>query len=297
MAAATFVNAVGRGAYLTAGVLYFTQVLRLPAHQVGIALSIAGLLSLAAGPPSGHLADRIGGRGLYILTLVAGGLATAAFALSTGFWGFLAAAAICALLPPTPPAPVRGGPRRIALRDLPYVALTVLDGLMSVQFKVLTIAIPLWIVASTAAPAWLISVTLLVNTAIIGLFQARVARGVDTPAAAGRAMRRAGAAFLLSCAAIALAASVPAWAAAALLLGAAVVHTAGELWHAAGRGRPARPSRGPPGRPPYRSHVTAPASLTGLNHRRERTCLTRYDDRCSCTPRSGARPAWCSSAC
>ncbi|WP_433439428.1 MFS transporter [Nonomuraea sp. CA-141351] len=62
LAAATFVNAAGRGAYLTAGVLYFTQVIHLPAQQVGVALSIAGLLSLAAGPPSGHLADRIGGR-------------------------------------------------------------------------------------------------------------------------------------------------------------------------------------------------------------------------------------------
>lgn len=309
LAAATFVNAVGRGAYLTAGVLYFTQALHLPVQQVGVALSIAGLLSLAAGPPSGHLADRIGGRGLYLGTLLCGALATAAFAMTTEFWGFLvaacasacaatagvaargpliahhsperpqefrgylrsvsnigisigtlpagwaiqvdtrlgyivlilgtavtflAAAAIIAFLPPTPPVPARNGPRWIALRDLPYVALTVLDGLMAIQFKVLTIAVPLWIVASTAAPHWLISATMLVNTVIIGLFQARTARGVNTPTAAGRAMRRAGTTFLISCTVIAFAADVPPWAAAAMLLAGVIVHTVGELWHAAG---------------------------------------------------------------
>ncbi|MGV9310081.1 MULTISPECIES: MFS transporter [unclassified Nonomuraea] len=309
LVAATFVNAVGRGAYLTAGVLYFTQALHLPAHQVGAALSVAGLLSLAAGPPSGHLADRIGGRGLYIVTLLCGGLATAAFVMATEFWGllaaacasacastaglaargpliahhspdrpqefrgrlrsvsnigisigtlpagwavqvgtrpayvalilaaaatFLCAAAIVAFLPPTPPVPAHNGPRWIALRDIPYVTLTVLDGLMAVQFKVLTIAVPLWIVAATSAPHWLISATMLVNTAIVGLFQARTARGVDTPAAAGRAMRRAGTTFLISCTMIALAAGMPPWAAAAMLLAGVVVHTVGELWHAAG---------------------------------------------------------------
>ncbi|WP_433439430.1 hypothetical protein [Nonomuraea sp. CA-141351] len=147
---------------------------------------------------------------------------------------FLGAAAIAVLLPPTPPAPAHSGPRWTALRDIPYVILTVLDGLMAVQFKVLTIAVPLWIVAATAAPHWLISATMLVNTAIVGLFQARTARGVDTPAAAGRAMRRAGTMFLLSCTVIAFSADVPRWMAATMLLAAVVVHTVGELWHAAG---------------------------------------------------------------
>ncbi|MCZ0981282.1 hypothetical protein O1L60_26285 [Streptomyces diastatochromogenes] len=63
LAASNFVNAVGSGLFLTAGVLYFTQAVRLPAATVGLGLGIAGLLSLAVGIAVGHLADRRGARG------------------------------------------------------------------------------------------------------------------------------------------------------------------------------------------------------------------------------------------
>ncbi|NKQ28835.1 MFS transporter [Streptomyces galbus] len=146
---------------------------------------------------------------------------------------FLAAAAVLVLLPPVTPAPAPAGPRRGALRDRPYLLLTALDGLMAVQFKVLTVAVPLWLVGQTDAPRWLVSGTMLTGTVIVVLFQVRASRGVDSPEAGGRAYRRAGFAFLVSCALIALAAGVPAWAAATLLLSGVVVHTVGELWHSA----------------------------------------------------------------
>jgi MFS family permease len=309
LALITFVHAIGRGAYVTAGVLYFTQAVHLPVSQVGIGLSIAGLLALTAGPPAGHLADRYGARGVFLAALLCGGLATSVFALTKEFWGFLfaacasaythtaalaargplvadhgrdrpqefrgylrsvsnvgiaigtlpagwaaqvgtrsayltlilgtAASSICAaavtiLLPPTPPIRSDGRSRWIALRDVPYAVLTALDGILAVQFKVLTITVPLWIVTRTDAPTWLISATMLVNTSIVGLLQARATRNVNTPTAAGRAVRRAGFAFLFSCAVIALSADVTGWIAAATLLTAVVVHTVGELWHAAG---------------------------------------------------------------
>jgi hypothetical protein len=41
-------------------------------------------------------------------------------------------------------------------------------------------------------------------------------------------------AFLVSCSLISLSAGAPTWAAVALLIAAVVVHTIGELWHAAG---------------------------------------------------------------
>ncbi|MDX3533068.1 hypothetical protein PV721_01515 [Streptomyces sp. MB09-01] len=41
-------------------------------------------------------------------------------------------------------------------------------------------------------------------------------------------------AFLVSCSLISLSGGIPAWAAATLLLTAVVLHTVGELWHAAG---------------------------------------------------------------
>ncbi|MFC9299114.1 MFS transporter [Streptomyces sp. NPDC057011] len=146
---------------------------------------------------------------------------------------FAASAALLLLLPPVAPGPAAHGPRWIALRDRPYLVLTALDGIMAVQFKVLTVAIPLWLVAATTAPRWLVSGTMLVNTVIVIVFQVRAGRGIDSPAAGAVAYRRSGVAFFASCALVSLSAGVPAWVAAALLMTAVVIHTAGELWHSA----------------------------------------------------------------
>jgi hypothetical protein len=146
---------------------------------------------------------------------------------------FVVAAGLLVLLPPVEPAPATGGPRWIALRDRPYLLLTVLDGMMAVQFKVLTVAVPLWLVGATRAPHWLVSGTMLTGTVLVVVFQVRASRRVDSPRAGGEAYRRAGVAFLGSCVLISLSAGVPAWAASALLLTAVVIHTVGELWHAA----------------------------------------------------------------
>ncbi|MEU2393832.1 MFS transporter [Streptomyces sp. NPDC007369] len=144
-----------------------------------------------------------------------------------------AAAVLFFLLPGDKPGPVAEGPRWAALRDRPYLAVTALDGVMAIQFKVLTVAIPLWLVEATAAPHWMVSGTMLVNTVIVVALQVRAGRRIDSPEAGGIAYRRSGVAFLASCALVSLAAGVPAWAAAALLAGAVAVHTLGELWHAA----------------------------------------------------------------
>ncbi|MEU6375259.1 MFS transporter [Streptomyces sp. NPDC046909] len=308
LAASNFIYTVGSGLYLTAGVLYFTEAVHLPASQVGLGLGIAGFLALALGVAVGHLADRHGARGIYGATLVVQALATAGFVLADSFWPFVLAvcaaaaakaagiaarsplirhyggdrpqefraylravtnvgisfgamlaggvvavgtltayhlmvvgnaiafvvsAVILILLPPVAPVPTTGGPRWIALRDRPYLLLTVLDGIMAVQFKVLTVAIPLWIVGATTAPHWLISATMLTGTIIVVAFQVRASRNIDSPAAGAHAYRRAGAAFLIACALISLSAGIPACAAATLLITAVVIHTIGELWHSA----------------------------------------------------------------
>ncbi|MCX5001301.1 MFS transporter [Streptomyces sp. NBC_00638] len=146
---------------------------------------------------------------------------------------FLVAAALLVLLPPVAPVPAAGGPRWTALRDSPYLLLTAVDGVMAIQFKVLTVAIPLWLVGATAAPHWLISGTMITGTVIVVVFQVRASRGVTSPAAGGHAYRRAGVAFLVSCSMVSLSAGVSAWAAATLLIAAVVIHTIGELWHSA----------------------------------------------------------------
>jgi len=146
---------------------------------------------------------------------------------------FVVSAALLAFLPPVAPVPTTGGPRWIALRDRPYLLLTTLDGIMAIQFKVLTVAIPLWIVGATAAPHWLISGTMLTGTVIVVAFQVRASRNVDSPVSGGNAYRRAGVAFLVACSMISLSAGIPAWAATVLLIAAVVIHTVGELWHSA----------------------------------------------------------------
>ncbi|MET9530342.1 MULTISPECIES: MFS transporter [unclassified Streptomyces] len=303
-----FVYTVGSGLYLTAGVLYFTQAVRLRPDQVGLGLAIAGCVSLALGIAIGHLADRRGARGVYVATLVVQALATAGFVLAHSFWPFVlsvctatgakaagaaarsplirhygggrpqefraylravtnvgisvgallagwavqvgtltayhllvagnaialaASAAVLVRLPPVVPGPTVTGPRWVAVRDRPYLLITALDGIMAIQFKVLTVAIPLWLVERTTAPHWLISGTMLTGTVIVVACQVRASRTVDSPTAGGRAYRRAGVAFLASCSLISLSAGVPAWAAATLLLTAVVIHTVGELWHSA----------------------------------------------------------------
>ncbi|MEU8304351.1 MFS transporter [Actinomadura sp. NPDC048955] len=309
IAASNFVYTVGSGLYLTAGVLYFTEAVRLPAGQVGAGLGLAGLVSLAVGIAAGHLADTRGARGVYAVTLVVQALATAGFVLADRFWLFLVAvctatgakaaglaarsplirryggdrpqefraylravtnvgislgavlagwavqagtltayrllvvgnaaafavsAAVVCLLPHAPPRPVTEGPRWVALRDRPYLALTAIDGIMAVQFKVLTVALPLWLVGATTAPRWLVSGTMVLNTVMVIVFQVRASRSIDSPTSGGGAYRRAGAAFLLSCSLVSLAAGTPPWAAVTLLMAAVVVHTLGELWHSAG---------------------------------------------------------------
>jgi hypothetical protein len=309
LAGSNFVYTVGSGLYLTAGVLYFTQAVHLPAGQVGLGLGIAGAVALLVGIGVGHLADVRGARGVYVATLVVQAAATAGFVWADSFWAFvvvvcvaaggkaaglaarsplirhygghrpqefraylravtnvgisvgallagwvvqvgsltayqvmvvgnavafLVSAVVIVRLPAVAPGrPVGGGPRWIALRDRPYLLLTALDGIMAIQFKVLTVAIPLWLVQATSAPHWLISGTMLTGTVIVVLFQVRASRSVDSPAAGGNAYRRAGVAFLVSCALVSSAAGVPAWAAGTLFIVAVVIHTVGELWHSA----------------------------------------------------------------
>ncbi|MEU3455099.1 MFS transporter [Micromonospora sp. NPDC006766] len=147
---------------------------------------------------------------------------------------YLGAAAILLRLPALPPVPApTHGPRLIALRDRPFLAFTVLDGLMSMHFGLVNIALPLWIAGHTTAPRWLVSGCMLVNTVMVVLFQVRASRGTEELSGAARAARRAGAVIAVACVLFAASGGVPTPFAVALLLAGALVHVVGELWHAA----------------------------------------------------------------
>ena len=148
---------------------------------------------------------------------------------------FLVAALIIVRIPALEPTAAPPGQHTwVALRDRPYLTVTALNGLMSIQFAVLVLGLPLWVAGHTHAPRWTIAAAMLVNTAIVALFQVRAGRGVDTPRKAGLVFRRSGWVFIASCSLVALAADVSAWwLAVGVLLVGAVVHTVGELWHQA----------------------------------------------------------------
>ncbi|GAB3056199.1 MFS transporter [Micromonospora schwarzwaldensis] len=221
-----------------------------------VALCVGELARSAGGAARGPLVRGIGGDDLtryraYLRSVA--NLAGSCAAIATGFavqfdsrpaylalvlanaLSFVAAASVVAALPALPPVPAPPRTNRWAvLRDRGYVAVTVLDGVMSVHHQVLLFALPLWIVGHTDAPRWLVGATALVNTALVVLLQVRASRGVDSSDAAGRAVRRAGVAFLAGMAVVAATATLPTWLAVAGIGLGVCVHTVGELWHTAG---------------------------------------------------------------
>ncbi|MFD4257557.1 MFS transporter [Streptomyces sp. NPDC058534] len=117
-----------------------------------------------------------------------------------------------------------------ALRDRPFVLISFLCGLTAVCDTILTLALPLWIVAQTEAPrpmaAWLIGL----NTVLVVLFQVRASKGADTPEGAGHKLRHGSIALALSCAVIGVSALGDSISLAlTLLIVATVLLTVGEL--------------------------------------------------------------------
>jgi MFS family permease len=311
MAAATLVNTIGTGMLMTASVLYFTRVVHLSAARVGLGLTLAGLVGIAAGVPVGDLADRRGPREVQLVLLcimaatmaaylfihsfaafvavvavdqlannaanaVRGGLirriggegasafrarlravtnagiglgtlcAAAAIQVDTPLAyqvmiignasSFLLSALILRRLPHLPPLPRPERESRWgAVRDLPFNAWAMVNGLMSIQYAVLLVPLPLWIVGHTHAPRWSVAGCLLINTVICVCFQVRVGGKVATLAQGAAAYRTAGLMFLVSCPLLGLLGDVPGWSAVLLLAVGCAVHTVGELWHASGQ--------------------------------------------------------------
>lgn len=89
LAIAALVNTLGNGLFYTSAALFYTRSIGLSPGQVGLGLTVAGLLGLLVGIPAGHLADLRGAREVLIVTLVLEAGAMASFALVHGFTGFL----------------------------------------------------------------------------------------------------------------------------------------------------------------------------------------------------------------
>ena len=131
-------------------------------------------------------------------------------------------------------AQVRG--RMLAvLADRPYAVLSFLNMVMQLRIPIMSIALPLWIVERTHAPAWVLSAVLVLNTVAVMLWQVRVSRRVRDLTSAGVVLRRSGVLLMVSCLVFALSGlGVPGWVAAGVLLLAAALQVAGEMMQSAG---------------------------------------------------------------
>ncbi|NUT32195.1 MAG: MFS transporter [Hamadaea sp.] len=304
-------SSVSRGLFITVSVIFFTRSVGLTAGEVGLGLTIAAVAGMFAGVPIGHLADRVGPRGI----MIAFGVARAAFMLGylvvddfAGFlivatvvnvlesgvgaangaliagsvsadqrvrtqamlrsvtnvgWAigavvagvalnydtrtaYLAVIVICVVIsllastlvlrvPPVAPQPRRkSGPALVVLRDRPYLALAALNGVLCIHYGMLNVAVPLWVVERTEAPAWVVAGLTLMNAVAVALFQVRASHGTGTAEGAAVAQRTSGFLLLGACVLYSLAAGPGAWLATVVLFAAAAVHVLAELRQAAG---------------------------------------------------------------
>ncbi|MEW1639859.1 MFS transporter [Streptomyces sp. NPDC093801] len=311
LSAATLLNSVGTGAWLTVQAVYLVRSAGLSADQVGLGLALSGLVGMVAAAPVGRLADRHNARRVTIWVLCLEALATALFLFAHDFWLFLgitsavmvlerggsavrgamlaglfqgaervraraavrrafnlgaatgaglgalalneatprtyavcillnaatyAVAAVLNLLMPTVTtiSASRERTKMKALRDRPFWAMTALNGLVTLHYPVLTLALPLWLTQQTELPTWTSAAAFALNTVLVAALQLRAANGTEDVTVAARRMRHAGFAVGAGCLLFAATASVSLLPAALVLLLALVVYTVGELWHSAG---------------------------------------------------------------
>ncbi|MFL6061497.1 MAG: MFS transporter [Marmoricola sp.] len=134
-------------------------------------------------------------------------------------------------LPHLAPAPERaeGEPRLAVLRDLPFVVVTFLCGIVAMHFIVMEVGIPLWISEKTNAPTSMVAVLLVINTAVVALFQVRMSRGADDVRNSANAMLRGGLWIAAGFVLLSLTNGTDRTTAIGLLLLGASVHVVGEM--------------------------------------------------------------------
>lgn len=118
-------------------------------------------------------------------------------------------------------------------RDRTYLASVACNAVVALHFGLQTVGVPLWI-ASTDAPTVMVSVLLVLNTAVVALLQVRASRGTDEVRRAGVTVRRASWLLAGACLAYALAGFGSVAVACVLLVVAGLAHTLGEVLGEAG---------------------------------------------------------------
>ncbi|GAA2151743.1 MFS transporter [Kitasatospora kazusensis] len=130
--------------------------------------------------------------------------------------------------------PDAGTGRNPALRNLPFLAVTALNGVLCLQFAMIEVGVPLWIARHTAAPRVMVAGSLMVNMVMVVALQVRATRGTEEAGAAARVFGRGGLLIAASCLVLGLAHGVPGTAAALLVVAGVALQGLGEVYSQAG---------------------------------------------------------------
>jgi MFS family permease len=314
LVAASLADAVGTGLFTTGSVIFFVRWVHLTAQQVGLGLTLAGIVGSAALVPIGILADRFGARRLLVLlhlwraagycvyifignfaafvivvslmaiadraappvmqAIIAGtlpstqrvrtsahlratknvgftlGTALAGLALQLGSrsafntliladaGSFLVTALLVRALPARASLPPQGKDREknhaTGLPDGRYLALTVLNGVLSLHETILAVGLALWLVGHTRAPQALLSILLALNTVLVVVLQTPFSRYASSVRDAASTMRVSGLLLAVGCLLVSASGPVPSYVASLLLIGCAVVFTVAEMLQSVG---------------------------------------------------------------
>ncbi|MEV4471380.1 MFS transporter [Nonomuraea sp. NPDC049504] len=185
---------------------------------------VVSQVGMAAGAGAGALVIQVDSRPVYTAMLVGTALA------------YLLAALLVGRLPRAEGGRGRRGRRGSGrvLRDHRYLTLAGLFGVLTVNWSMLSVGIPLWVAEHTDAPRWTSGAILVANTAAIALLQVRFSRSAETVPGAGRASVRSGLLFALACAVFATTAGTSGVLTMVLLFVAGAIHIIGELLYVAG---------------------------------------------------------------
>ncbi|OKI60850.1 hypothetical protein A6A27_29040 [Micromonospora sp. CB01531] len=118
----------------------------------------------------------------------------------------------------------------LVLRDRPFLVLTVLNGVLALNWGLLDSGLPVWLTTHTQAPPWTMGVLLAFNGVVIVLLLNRFTRAAATVRSAGRLSILAGGTLAVSCLLFATTDGRAGTVVIALLFAAAAVHTLGELF-------------------------------------------------------------------
>lgn len=235
-------TALDRGAAAVRNALYADALPRATRVAGRAYLRAVTNVGIGAGSALAAVALQVGTRDAYVAVILADAVTFVAVAAmlpriplaaraeqAAGAAGDGAAAPAASPAGQRPRAAARG-----ALRDLPYLVVTALNALLTLQFAVLTVGIPLWVVRETHAPRAIVAASMILNTVLVVVFQVRATRATRDLRSAARACRVSGLLLAGACLVIAASHGLSATAAAVVLLAGVVLETAGEVLSQAG---------------------------------------------------------------